>query len=91
MERETIPDVVYEAQPQFYGEGDTYLVPNLLPNELASTAFERIKDEVQWQTMHHHGWSLVSGIMTLIMTTMVLGGEVPRLVAVEGQINQDGR
>lgn len=65
--------------PQFLGvndklgEGDSRLVLDILPEELGSTAFERVRDEVQWKTMFHRG------------------GEVPRLVAVEGEVNEDGR
>ena len=38
-----------------FGEGDAYLVHSILPNEIATGAFQKIKDEVLWQTMHHHG------------------------------------
>ena len=55
MECETNPDTGPEDQPQSYGEGDTYLVKCLLPDEAANEAFERIQKEVQWQTMYHHG------------------------------------
>ncbi|KIJ46464.1 hypothetical protein M422DRAFT_74902 [Sphaerobolus stellatus SS14] len=55
-----------------FGEGDTYLVESLLPEDVAAKAFEQLKDEVQWQTMYHHG------------------GEVPRLVAVQGEVTEDG-
>ena len=55
MEYETNPDTGPEAQLQSYGEGDTYLVKCLLPDEAANEAFERIQKEVQWQTMYHHG------------------------------------
>lgn len=54
------------------GAGDSYLVTNMLPPELADVAFERMKTEVDWRTMHHRG------------------GEVPRLVAVEGEVAEDG-
>jgi hypothetical protein len=37
------------------GAGDSYLVPDLLPAELAATAFGKLKQEVQWQTMYHRG------------------------------------
>ncbi|KAI0065126.1 hypothetical protein BV25DRAFT_1927348 [Artomyces pyxidatus] len=53
-------------------EGDTYLVQDILPKELADVAFEKMIQEVAWNTMFHRG------------------GEVPRLVAVEGQVNADG-
>ncbi|THG98826.1 hypothetical protein EW145_g7363 [Phellinidium pouzarii] len=55
-----------------YGEGDTYLILDVLPPELATGAFERLREEVEWNTMSHRG------------------GEVPRLVAVEGEIASDG-
>lgn len=58
--------------PERYGEGDTYLVLNILPEDLLESAFENLKKEVQWNTMSH------------------LGGEVPRLVAVEGTAEEDG-
>ncbi|THH31263.1 hypothetical protein EUX98_g2925 [Antrodiella citrinella] len=51
------------------GEGDTSLVLDILPAELASVAFENMRKEVAWNTMHHRG------------------GEVPRLVAVEGEVD----
>ncbi|OCH90399.1 hypothetical protein OBBRIDRAFT_793386 [Obba rivulosa] len=54
------------------GEGDTSLVLDFLPPDLADTAFEALLREVQWSTMYHRG------------------GEVPRRVAVEGEINADG-
>ena len=54
------------------GEGDSRILYDLLPPEAHPEIFEKVKNEVQWQTMHHRG------------------GEVPRLVAVEGQIEDDG-
>ncbi|KZT24100.1 hypothetical protein NEOLEDRAFT_1148935 [Neolentinus lepideus HHB14362 ss-1] len=54
------------------GEGDTNIVLDILPCDLANVAFDRLKKEVKWSTMHHRG------------------GEVPRLVAVEGTIDEDG-
>lgn len=54
------------------GEGDTFLVENLLLPELADVAFSNLLREVQWNTMYHKG------------------GEVPRLVAVEGELAPDG-
>jgi hypothetical protein len=79
-----------ESEVQVYGEGDTYLVQQLLPDEIVSEAFERVQMEVEWQTMHHHGRFLSSNFMVL-MTMSTPGGEVPRLVAVEGQTSEDGR
>lgn len=37
------------------GEGDTYLVENVLPPELADVAFENLMKEVAWNVMHHRG------------------------------------
>ncbi|KAF9005175.1 hypothetical protein BDQ17DRAFT_1353960 [Cyathus striatus] len=54
------------------GAGDSYLVADLLPPELAHTAFQHLSEQVRWTTMYHRG------------------GEVPREVAVQGQVNQDG-
>ncbi|KAJ7689545.1 hypothetical protein B0H17DRAFT_633863 [Mycena rosella] len=54
------------------GTGDSYLILNVVPSELAEVAFERMRDEVKWDVMHHRG------------------GEVPRLVAVEGEVQPDG-
>ncbi|KAF7986696.1 hypothetical protein HWV62_20216 [Athelia sp. TMB] len=57
------------------GEGDSRLVLDVLPPELAVHAFERMREEVQWATMYHRE---------------IEGGEVPRRVAVEGMIGEDG-
>ncbi|KAG6860665.1 hypothetical protein C0995_008852 [Termitomyces sp. Mi166 len=54
------------------GAGDSYLVVDVLPHELAEGAFEKMRAEVKWNVMHHRG------------------GEVPRLVAVEGEVAEDG-
>lgn len=54
------------------GAGDSYLVADLLPEDVAGVAFEKLKAEVKWDTMYHRG------------------GEVPRLVAVEGEVGADG-
>ncbi|KAG6810672.1 hypothetical protein H0H92_010820 [Tricholoma furcatifolium] len=54
------------------GAGDTYLVPDFLPQDIIDGAFERMRSEVKWNVMHHRG------------------GEVPRLVAVEGEVADDG-
>ena len=37
------------------GEGDSYLVDNILPPELADVAFENLRKEVAWNVMHHRG------------------------------------
>ncbi|KAJ7443006.1 hypothetical protein FB451DRAFT_1296545 [Mycena latifolia] len=54
------------------GTGDSYFALNVVPPELADVAFERMREEVKWDVMHHRG------------------GEVPRLVAVEGEVEPDG-
>ncbi|KAL2115359.1 hypothetical protein VTJ04DRAFT_9614 [Mycothermus thermophilus] len=53
-------------------EGDTMVITNVLPPDLAADAFERLLDEVSWGTMTH------------------LGGEVPRRIAVQGEVAEDG-
>lgn len=60
------------APPKSICEGDTSLLHDLLPAELAATIFDEIRDEVLWQRMSHRG------------------GEVPRLVAIQGEIQEDG-
>jgi hypothetical protein len=37
------------------GEGDTYLVENVLPPELAEVVFDKLMKEVAWNVMHHRG------------------------------------
>ena len=37
------------------GAGDSYLVTDLLPPDIADVAFGRLKTEVQWQNMYHRG------------------------------------
>lgn len=54
------------------GAGDSHIVTDILPPELAGVAFAKLKEEVKWNTMFHRG------------------GEVPRLVAVEGEVAADG-
>jgi hypothetical protein len=39
------------------GEGDTYLVEDILPPGLAAVAFENLRKEVAWNVMHHRGAS----------------------------------
>ena len=78
------------------GEGDTYLVENVLPPELAEVAFEDLMKEVAWNVMHHRGPSCSHVLKNasdpdIRRATTSLGGEVPRLVAVEGEIDADGR
>jgi hypothetical protein len=37
------------------GAGDSYLVLDVLPDDLASISFEQLAEEVKWDTMHHRG------------------------------------
>ncbi|PIL34646.1 hypothetical protein GSI_03425 [Ganoderma sinense ZZ0214-1] len=53
-------------------EGDSCILYDFLPPELAETAFDNLRKEVKWNTMMHRG------------------GEVPRLVAQEGGVLEDG-
>ena len=76
------------------GEGDTYLVENILPPELADVAFENLKKEVAWNVMHHRGALPLNAPGSALTRTggfLYTGGEVPRLVAVEGDIDADGK
>jgi len=45
------------------GAGDSYLVTNMLPPELADVAFEQMRAEVGWTTMHHRGEAALLGII----------------------------
>lgn len=54
------------------GAGDSKLILKVLKKPLSEDAFALLKEEVDWQTMHHRG------------------GMVPRLVAVQGEIGDDG-
>jgi len=40
-----------------YGQGDTYLVENMLPADISKDAFENLRQEVDWQRMYHQGES----------------------------------
>ena len=51
---------------------DAKVIDNILPPEIATSAFEKIKDEVVWQKMMHRG------------------GEVPRLIGIQGTVEEDG-
>jgi len=71
------------------GEGDTYLVENVLPPELAEVVFEKLMKEVAWNVMHHRGSLTLP--RTRRHSTSPTGGEVPRLVAVQGEIDAGGK
>ena len=40
-----------------YGQGDTYLVGDILPADIAKDAFNNLRREVDWQHMYHQGES----------------------------------
>jgi hypothetical protein len=44
------------------GEGDTYLVENVLPPELAEVMFEKLMKEVTWNVMHHRSHRMQSRV-----------------------------
>ncbi|KAI0919596.1 hypothetical protein AcV5_001621 [Taiwanofungus camphoratus] len=69
--RRTQQTLVLGAEDRI-GEGDSFLVLDFLPSNIADKAFEDLRKEVQWNTMFHRG------------------GEVPRLVAVQGQVDCHG-
>lgn len=74
------------------GEGDCELVLDILPPDLADQAFETLRAEVKWLTMHHRGRMRPFVLERQIVIPMhSLGGDVPRLVAVQGEIKPDGR
>ena len=37
------------------GEGDSSLIVDVLPQDLADAAFENMRKEVAWNTMYHRG------------------------------------
>jgi len=45
----------YVKPDEQLGERDTTLIKDFLPESIAADAFEKLKEEVQWVTMHHHG------------------------------------
>ena len=71
------------------GAGDSYLVTDFLPEDLAKVAFENLNTEVKWQTMQHRGKQ--SFCQNGMICNFRKGGEVPRLVAVQGEVQEDGR
>ena len=70
------------------GAGDSHLVADILPTDLADVAFDRMKEEVGWKTMYHRGKIFFSSSNSVVKHSA--GGEVPRLVAVEGDVAEDG-
>ena len=74
------------------GEGDSGLVLDILPPDLAEVAFENMRKEVAWNVMYHRGmFSAYTAPPCGAHHRTISGGEVPRLVAVEGDVAADGR
>jgi hypothetical protein len=44
------------------GAGDSHLVMDVLPKDLADGAFDKMKEEVAWNTMHHRGIYKLPGV-----------------------------
>jgi hypothetical protein len=69
------------------GEGDTYLVANLLPPDRNSP---RVRTVDEGSCAEHHASSRFVGLPIIPIaredTMSPIGGEVPRLVAVHGEI-----
>lgn len=55
ISRKKTPQAPVLGAGDVIGAGDSYLVENLLPAELAIIAFENMQKEVKWQTMQHKG------------------------------------
>lgn len=81
-------NTAYVKPDEQLGEGDTTLIKDFLPESIAVDAFEKLKEEVQWQTMHHHGEQ--TPVVRFPASSSNAGGEVPRRVAVQGEIIDDG-
>ena len=81
-------NTAYVKPDELLGEGDTTLIKDFLPESIAADAFEKVKEEVQWQAMHHHGE--LTPVARFPLSSSNTGGEVPRRVAVQGEIVEDG-
>ena len=44
-----------QDQQNRFGEGDSYVVHDVLPTELAAEAYELVRTTVQWDQMLHKG------------------------------------
>lgn len=47
--------LIFKSAGDQIAEGDTSLLLDFLPLELAEGAFDRLRDEVAWNVMLHHG------------------------------------
>jgi len=74
------------ADPEMtFGAGDSRVVYDLLPPDLEETAYDQLIKQVEWVKMYHRGQC---HFVLLICTYLrCLGGEVPRLVAQQGEIS----
>jgi hypothetical protein len=80
------------AEIENLGAGDSYLRLNVLPDELAHVAFENLRKEVKWDTMFHRGDCTITFRRNYCAHSLLTtGGEVPRLVAVEGHVDEHGK
>lgn len=85
-----MPSTTTVDDTNILGEGDSYLVLDLLPEN--ENWMEKLKQEVQFKVMLHRGLADVSIFRgSFFISIGFIGGEVPRLVAVQGEINKDGR
>lgn len=57
-------DLVFKFAGEHMGEGDTNLVLDIIPPELAQVAFENLRREVAWNVMKHHGLSDSNYVLT---------------------------
>ena len=66
------------------------MVYDLLPPGLGETAYDQLIKQVEWVRMYHRGKYLF--VLLICTYLLYLGGEVPRLVAQQGEISDtDGR
>ena len=47
--------LVFKTTGEHIGEGDTEILLDFLPPELAEVAFDNLRKEVAWNVMKHHG------------------------------------
>lgn len=90
--RASRPPLVDPQEP--LGSGDSRVVYDLLPSELAGDAYAKLVEEVDWIKMLHRGTLCIIPHITQnrVDCEVFIGGEVPRLVAQQGEIiDEDGR
>ena len=62
----TRKDLVYRSPGEKMGEGDTELILDILPSDLAAVAFEQLSKEVAWNVMKHHGELGIMCMLTIL-------------------------